>query len=51
VVTASLPVATELAPRASYAVILLGGRVRGRTLATVDHWVPRMLAEFSIDLA
>jgi DeoR/GlpR family transcriptional regulator of sugar metabolism len=32
-------------------VLLLGGRVRGRTLATVDHWATRMLAGFVIDLA
>ena len=51
VVTASIPVAEVLAPRGGYTVILLGGRVRGRTLATVDHWVPRMLSEFSLDLA
>jgi len=51
VVTASLPVATELSQRESCTVIMLGGRVRGRTLATVDHWVARMLSEFSIDLA
>jgi hypothetical protein len=45
IVTASIPVAAELSPRSPCTVILLGGRVRGRTLATVDHWVPRMLAE------
>ena len=51
VVTASMPVASLLAARSEYTVIMLGGRVRGRTLATVDHWVTRMLAEFIIDLA
>jgi DeoR/GlpR family transcriptional regulator of sugar metabolism len=51
VVTASMPVATLLASRSEYSVILLGGRVRGRTMATVGHWVSRMLAEFVIDLA
>jgi DeoR family transcriptional regulator, fructose operon transcriptional repressor len=51
VVTASMPVAQELSRRSSYTVILLGGRVRGGTLATVDHWVSQMLSEFSIDLA
>jgi DeoR family transcriptional regulator, fructose operon transcriptional repressor len=51
VVTASMPVATILAPRPEYTVIMLGGRVRGGTLATVDHWVTRMLKEFVIDLA
>src|SRR2546421_237488 len=35
----------------SCTVLLLGGRVRGRTLATVDHWATRMLAGFVLDLA
>lgn len=51
VVTASLNTAAVLATSTSTTVLLLGGRVRGRTLATVDHWVTRMLAEFVIDLA
>jgi DeoR/GlpR family transcriptional regulator of sugar metabolism len=51
VVTASLPVAALLAARPNYTVLLLGGLVRGRTLATVEHWATRMLAEFVIDLA
>ena len=51
IVTASLLVAAELAVRPSYTVIMLGGRVRGRTLATVDKWVAHMMEEFSIDLA
>jgi DeoR family fructose operon transcriptional repressor len=51
VVTASLPVATMLAVRPSCSVIVLGGRVRGRTLATVDHWATSMLSDFVIDLA
>ena len=51
VLTASLPVATLMADRPLYTVIMLGGRVRGRTLATVDRWVETMLSEFSIDLA
>ena len=51
VVTASLPVAAMLASRPNYTVLLLGGLVRGRTLATVEHWATRMLAEFVIDLA
>ena len=32
-------------------MILLGGRVRGRTLATVDHWATAMLSDLVIDLA
>jgi DeoR family fructose operon transcriptional repressor len=51
VVTASLPVASMLAVRPSCSVIVLGGRVRGRTLATVDHWATTMLSDFVIDLA
>jgi DeoR/GlpR family transcriptional regulator of sugar metabolism len=51
VVTASLPVASMLAQRPSVSVVVLGGRLRGRTLATVDHWATEMLSEFVIDLA
>jgi DeoR family transcriptional regulator, fructose operon transcriptional repressor len=51
IVTASLPVAALLAPRPNYTVLLLGGLVRGRTMATVEHWATHMLAEFVIDLA
>ena len=51
VVTASLPIASMLAVRPSCSVIVLGGRVRGRTLATVDHWATSMLSDFVIDLA
>jgi DeoR family fructose operon transcriptional repressor len=51
VVTASMPVATTVASHSDHAVIMLGGRVRGKTLATVDHWVTRMLSDLVIDLA
>ncbi len=51
VVTASLPVAGALAETGTVSVLLLGGRVRSGTLATVDHWTTRMLAGFVIDLA
>ncbi|MGK5529039.1 DeoR/GlpR family DNA-binding transcription regulator [Streptomyces sp. URMC 129] len=51
VVTASLTVAGALAETGTVSVLLLGGRVRGATLATVDHWATRMLAGFVIDLA
>jgi DeoR family transcriptional regulator, fructose operon transcriptional repressor len=51
VVTASLTTAAVLSTSTSATAILLGGRVRGRTLATVDHWASRMLAGFVIDLA
>ncbi|MDT0442387.1 MULTISPECIES: DeoR/GlpR family DNA-binding transcription regulator [unclassified Streptomyces] len=51
VVTASLTVATTLAPTDNWTVLLLGGRVRGATMATVDHWTAKMLSGFVIDLA
>ena len=51
VITASLTTAAVLAEKDSITVLLLGGRVRGRTLATVDHWATRMLAGFVVDLA
>jgi DeoR family fructose operon transcriptional repressor len=51
VVTASLHTAAMLAASPTTTVLLLGGRVRGRTLATVDHWATDMLAGFVIDLA
>ena len=38
VVTASLATAAAVAESDGITVLLLGGRVRGRTLATVDHW-------------
>ncbi|AYA19358.1 DeoR/GlpR transcriptional regulator [Streptomyces alfalfae] len=51
VVTASLATAGVLAEAENITVLLLGGRVRPGTLATVDHWTTRMLAGFVIDLA
>jgi DeoR/GlpR family transcriptional regulator of sugar metabolism len=51
VVTASLPIAGTLAGAEDISVLLLGGRVRPGTLATVDHWTTKMLAGFVIDLA
>jgi DeoR/GlpR family transcriptional regulator of sugar metabolism len=51
VVTASLSTAAALAIVESITVLLLGGRVRGRTLATVDHWATSMLNGFVLDLA
>jgi DeoR family transcriptional regulator, fructose operon transcriptional repressor len=40
----------ELADRAGTQVHLLGGRVRGRTLATVDDWAIRTLRELRPDV-
>jgi Transcriptional regulators of sugar metabolism len=51
VVTASLPTAAAVARSSETTVLLLGGRVRGRTLATVGAWTTRMLSSFVIDLA
>ncbi len=51
VVTSSLLVAEALAHSADVTVLLLGGRMRGRTLATVDHWAVDMLRSLVIDLA
>jgi DeoR family fructose operon transcriptional repressor len=51
VVTASLTTAAWLATSTPATVLLIGGRVRGKTLGTVDHWATRMIADFVIDLA
>lgn len=51
VVTAALPTATLLARNPATTVIQLGGRIRGRTMATVDYWTSRMLEDLVIDLA
>ena len=51
VVTSSLSAAETLAPVNSISVILLGGRVRAGSLATVDHWAINMLSDLVIDLA
>ncbi|KIZ14898.1 DeoR/GlpR family DNA-binding transcription regulator [Streptomyces natalensis] len=51
VVTASLPTATAVAESPHITVLLLGGRVRARTLASVGSWACSMLAGFVIDLA
>lgn len=51
VVTSSLATAGTLAPVENITVLLLGGRVRGSTLATVDHWAAHMLSGLVIDLA
>ena len=51
VVTSSLSAAETLASVTSVSVILLGGRVRAGSLATVDHWATSMLSDLVIDLA
>jgi DeoR family transcriptional regulator, fructose operon transcriptional repressor len=49
--SSSLLAAGALAEATNVTVLLLGGRMRGRTLATVDHWAVRMLRDLVIDLA
>lgn len=51
VVTASLLAAQALASSPRITVLLLGGRLRGQTMATVDHWATSTLAGLLIDLA
>jgi DeoR family fructose operon transcriptional repressor len=51
VITSSLLAADILADRPEVRTLLIGGRLRGRTKATVDDWALRMLSEFVIDLA
>ena len=51
VVTSSLLAAEALADSAAVTVLRLGGRMRGRTLATVDHWALDMLNSLVIDVA
>lgn len=50
-VTASLATAAAVADSANLTVLLLGGRVRARTMATVGSWACAMLGGFVIDLA
>jgi DeoR family fructose operon transcriptional repressor len=51
VVVNSPVIATGLSPRSNLNVLLLGGRLRGRTLATVDDWALRPLADLYVDVA
>jgi DeoR family transcriptional regulator, fructose operon transcriptional repressor len=51
VVTNALPIALLLSPRRRITVHTVGGRVRGRTLAQVDRWALRSLAEIHVDVA
>lgn len=50
VVTNSLPNAMTLSARPTLNLLLVGGRVRGRTLANVDDWALRSLAELKVDV-
>ncbi|HUG86751.1 MAG TPA: DeoR/GlpR family DNA-binding transcription regulator, partial [Euzebya sp.] len=51
VVTNALNIATTLAMRPNLNVLMVGGRVRGRTLATVDTWAAAMLHDVFVDVA
>jgi len=51
VVTNALPLALSLVSRPHLTVLLLGGRVRGRTLASVDTWATDALAGTFVDVA
>ncbi|MEQ3552024.1 DeoR/GlpR family DNA-binding transcription regulator [Pseudonocardia nematodicida] len=51
IVTNSLPIASSLAGRPNVHLRLLGGRVRGTTLATVDEWATGVLAGLTVDIA
>jgi DeoR family fructose operon transcriptional repressor len=51
IVTNSIPIVTTLAGRTNLTVLFLGGRVRGRTLATVDTWALGALADTFVDVA
>jgi DeoR family fructose operon transcriptional repressor len=51
VVVNSPAIAAIVGPRPNLNVLLLGGRVRGKTLATVDDWALRPLADVYVDVA
>ena len=51
VVTNGLPIAMSLSARPNLTVLLVGGRVRGRTLAAVDSWALRALEDTYVDVA
>ncbi|MXP23621.1 DeoR family transcriptional regulator [Gordonia sp. HNM0687] len=51
VVTSSLLAAQALSHSTTVTVLLLGGRMRGRTMAVVDHWATQMLRGLVIDVA
>ena len=51
VVTNGLSIAVLLADRPELTVHVLSGRLRGRTLATVDQWAERALGEIFVDVA
>lgn len=51
VVTNALPIASMLAARPNITLLMLGGRVRGTTMATVDEWALDVLGDLTADVA
>ena len=51
VLTNGLPIAMSLSVRPNITVLILGGRVRGRTQASVDAWALQALADSYVDVA
>jgi DeoR family transcriptional regulator, fructose operon transcriptional repressor len=51
VITNGLPIAMSLSTRPNISVLLIGGRVRGRTLAAVDDWALHALTDSYVDVA
>lgn len=51
VVTNAIPIALLLAARPNITLLILGGRVRGRTLAAVDQWAIGSLRDTFVDVA
>lgn len=51
VFTNAMTVGLELTLRRNVQLYLIGGRVRGRTLADVDDWALRQLADLRVDVA
>jgi len=50
-VTNALPIALTLSVRPGLTVLMVGGRVRGRTQAAVDDWALRALGDTYVDVA
>ncbi len=51
VLTNGLPIAMSLSVRPNITVLMFGGKVRGRTQATVDAWALQALADTFVDVA
>jgi DeoR family fructose operon transcriptional repressor len=51
IVTNSIALAQNLCEQPNFTVMVLGGRVRSRSLSVVDSWVLRTLADIYVDVA